>query len=71
MLKNKKETHKRNVVMIIFFNSTVSIFSLIKYNINMIIKKLMVNKPLKPSIKLLPLTINNKDKQTNRIEIIL
>jgi hypothetical protein len=43
----------------------------IKYKIPNIIIEWIINRPLKPSIKLHPLIINNKDKQTNIEEIIL
>ena len=46
-------------------NSKFSLFIFIYVNTMLIIIKLIVNKPLKPSIKLAPLIINKKHSNTN------
>ena len=51
--------------------SSFEFWELIKYKIPNIIIEWIINRPLKPSIKLHPLITNNKAKQTNIEEIIL
>ena len=52
-------------------NSNWSLFKFKNNKTELIIIKLIVNRPLKPSIKLAPLTINKKHKSTKIIEKIL
>ena len=52
-------------------NSNWSLFKFKNNKTELIIIKLIVNRPLKPSIKLAPLTINKKHKSIKIIEKIL
>tara|TARA_Y100001970_G_C13941424_1_gene703365 strand:+ start:376 stop:801 length:426 start_codon:yes stop_codon:yes gene_type:complete len=52
-------------------NSICSLFKLINNKAELIIIKFIVRRPLKPSIKLAPFTINKKHKSIKNIEKIL